>query len=89
MVTITCIVVLYEGKILSWKTVARNTDGTDLSSKYFHPVGRDKTEIIVQKFNAKENNEELWNKSKEWMKKYEIHPILQRDIDNNSVWAPY
>jgi hypothetical protein len=89
--TITCVVVLLEDQILSWKATLGKIDFelSGLSNKYFLGVNRNKVSIKQKTFEHSKNNDVLWNNAHEWMKQWKIHSIAQKLIDNGEMSSPY
>lgn len=86
--TVTCVIVLFEDQVLSWKITLGKTDFElcGLSN-----LGIDKNELSIKQksFEHSENNSVLWNRAHKWMKQWEIHPIAQKLIDNGEMYSPY
>lgn len=89
--TITCVIVLFENQILSWKITLGKTDFElcGLSNKYFLGIDKNELSIKQKSFEHSENNSVLWNKAHKWMKQWEIHPIAQKFIDNGKMYSPH
>lgn len=89
--TVTCVIVLFEHQILSWKITLGKTDFelSGLGNKYFLGINRNKVSIKQKTFEHSKNNDVLWNKAHEWMKQWKIHSIAQKLIDNGEMFSPY
>jgi hypothetical protein len=90
-ICVTAVIVLLNEKILSWKAVLGKIDFAvcGLSEKYF--FGQDKSKIKIEQktFYHATNDEKLWKKAELWRKKWKIHPVAQKAIEEGMMFSPY
>ncbi len=81
MVCISSIVVLFEGKLLSWKSVLGHRDlAFDLANKYFFGIDESDERISIEqnKFYSSLNDEELWKQADNWVHRWGFHPKVEK-----------